>query len=171
MADKKQNQRQFQIQRIYLKDISFEAPNTPQLFTGEWKPQHELNLNTKVEKINEEIYEVVLSVTVTAKTGGQTAFIVEVQQAGLVGVRGFSDQELQHLLGAYCPNFLFPFAREAVSDLVTKGSFPQLVLQPVNFDAIFAQAQQQRRQQQAAQAQQGQNPAPNPTASEEPASH
>ena len=167
MADNHQDQRQFQIQRIYLKDISFEAPNTPQLFTGEWKPQQELNLNTKVEKINDEIYEVVLSVTVTAKTGGQTAFIVEVQQAGLVGVRGFSDQELKPLLGAYCPNFLFPFAREAVSDLVTKGRFPQLVLQPVNFDALFAQAQQQQQMQQAQQ--QAQSPAQNP--SEEPSSH
>jgi len=145
--DQAQDQRQFQIQRIYLKDISFESPNAPVIFTGEWKPQHDLNINTKIEKVNEEVYEVVLSVTVTTKTGEQTAFIVEVQQAGLVAVKGFPEAELGPLLGAYCPNLLFPYAREAVSDLVTKGSFPQLVLQPVNFDALFAQHQQQRAEQ------------------------
>lgn len=145
--DQAQDQRQFQIQRIYLKDISFESPNAPAVFTGEWKPQHDLNINTKIEKVNDEIYEVVLSVTVTTKIGEQTAFIVEVQQAGLVAVKGFPEAELGPLLGAYCPNLLFPYAREAVSDLVTKGSFPQLVLQPVNFDALFAQHQQQMAEQ------------------------
>jgi len=145
--DQAQDQRQFQIQRIYLKDVSFESPNAPAVFTGEWKPQHELNVNTKIEKVNDEIYEVILSVTVTTKTGEQTAFIVEVQQAGLVGVKGFPEAELGPLLGAYCPNLLFPYAREVVSDLVTKGSFPQLVLQPVNFDALFAQHQQQMAEQ------------------------
>jgi preprotein translocase subunit SecB len=138
-----QDQRLFQLQRIYLKDMSFESPNSPTLFAGEWQPKHELNINTKVDKINDETYEVVLSVTVTTKTGDQTAFIVEVQQAGVVAVKGFPDEELGPLLGAYCPNLLFPYAREAVSDLVTKGSFPQLVLQPVNFDALFAQHRQQ----------------------------
>jgi preprotein translocase subunit SecB len=138
-----QEQRLFQLQRIYLKDMSFESPNAPAVFGGDWQPQHELNLNTKVDKVGEDTYEVLLSLTVTAKTGDQTAFIVEVQQAGLVAVKGFPDAELGPLLGAYCPNLLFPYAREAVTDLVTKGSFPQLVLQPVNFDALFAQHRQQ----------------------------
>jgi preprotein translocase subunit SecB len=138
-----QDQRQFQLQRIYLKDMSFESPNAPAVFSGEWQPKHELNINTKIDKVSDEAYEIVLSVTVTTKTGDQTAFIVEVQQAGLVAVKGFPDAELGPLLGAYCPNLLFPYAREAISDLVTKGSFPQLVLQPVNFDALFAQHQQQ----------------------------
>ena len=149
MAENEQatNERQFQIQRIFLKDLSFESPNAPAIFTGEWQPKHELNINTKIDKINDGIYEVVLSVTVTTKVGEQTAFIGEVQQAGLVAVKGFPDGEMVPLLGAYCPNLLFPYAREAISDLVTKGSFPQLVLQPVNFDALFAQHQQQMTEQ------------------------
>lgn len=144
MAENEQTQgeRQFAIQRLYVKDVSFESPNAPAIFRGDWRPQHELNLNTKVSRIAEDAFEVVLSVTVTAKSGEQTAFIVEVHQGGFFGVKGFSDQELGPLLGAYCPNLLFPYAREVVSDLVTKGGFPALVLQPVNFDALFAQHQQ-----------------------------
>ncbi len=149
MAENEQQseERQFQLQRIYIKDVSFESPNAPTVFTGEWQPKHELNLNSKVNKLNEETFEVVLAVTVTTKMGEQTAFIVEVQQAGLVTVKGFPEQELGQLLGAYCPNLLFPYAREAISDLVTKGSFPQLILQPVNFDALFAQHRNQMAEQ------------------------
>jgi preprotein translocase subunit SecB len=127
--------------------MSFESPNAPAIFGGDWQPKHELNINTKIDKLSDESYEVVLSVTVTTKTGEKTAFIVEVQQAGMVTVKGFPEAELGPLLGAYCPNLLFPYAREAISDLVTKGSFPQLVLQPVNFDALFAQHRQQAAEQ------------------------
>jgi preprotein translocase subunit SecB len=149
MAEKTEDQaqRQFQLQRIYVKDMSFESPNAPSIFTGEWHPQHELNINTKINKLGEDAYEIVLSLTVTAKTGDKTAFIVEIQQAGVVGVKGFPEAELGPLLGAYCPNLLFPYAREAITDLVIKGSFPQLVLQPVNFDALFAQHRQQMAEQ------------------------
>lgn len=149
MADNEQqySERQFQLQRVYTKDVSFESPNAPTIFRGDWQPQHELNLNTKVNKLGDDGYEVVLSVTVTTKMGDKTAFIVEVHQAGIFGVRGFPDADLGPLLGAYCPNLLFPFAREVVSDLVTKGSFPQLVLQPVNFEALFAQHHQQMNEQ------------------------
>lgn len=151
MAEAQQNtERQFSTQRVYIKDVSFEAPNAPELFRGEWKPTHELNLNTKINKLEEQVYEVVLSVTVSAKVADKTAFIVEVQQAGIFTSAGFSEEELGPLLGAYCPTLLFPYAREVVSDLVTKGSFPQLVLQHVNFDHLFAQHQQQAAQQQAA---------------------
>ncbi len=136
-------ERQFAVQRIYLKDLSFESPNAPEVFRGEWKPQNELNLNTKVNRLDDQTYEVVLSVTVTAKVGDKTAFIVEVHQAGIFTLGGFSEEELGPMLGAYCPNLLFPYAREVVSDLVTKGSFPQLVLQHVSFDALFAQHQQE----------------------------
>ncbi|WP_295584339.1 protein-export chaperone SecB [uncultured Lamprocystis sp.] len=136
-------ERQFAVQRIYTKDLSFESPNAPEIFRGEWKPQNELNLNTKVNRLSDQAYEVVLSVTVTAKVGDKTAFIVEVQQAGIFTMAGFTEQELGPMLGAYCPNLLFPYARETVSDLVTKGSFPQLVLQHVSFDALFAQHQQE----------------------------
>lgn len=145
-----QAERQFGIQRIYTKDVSFESPNAPAVFRGERQPHHQLNLNTRVNRVGDDGYEVVVTVTVTTKMGEQTAFIVEVHQAGLFAVKGFSEQELGPLLGAYCPNLLFPYAREAVSDLVTKGGFPQLVLQPVNFDALFAQHQQQMADQRQA---------------------
>lgn len=148
--DENQNtpeQRQFAVQRIYAKDVSFESPNAPDIFRGEWQPQNELNLNTKVNPLGDTAYEVILSVTVTTKVGEKTAFIVEVQQAGIFTLAGFSQQELGPMLGAYIPNLLFPYAREVVSDLVTKGSFPQLVLQHVSFDALFAQQQQQAAEQ------------------------
>jgi preprotein translocase subunit SecB len=141
--DNTPTERQFQLLRIYTKDVSYESPNAPTIFRGNWQPQHELNLNTAVNNLGDDTYEVVLSVTATTKTEDKTAFIVEVQQAGLFGVKGFPEAELGPLLGAYCPNLLFPYAREVVSDLVTKGSFPQVVLQPVNFDALYAQHQQQ----------------------------
>jgi preprotein translocase subunit SecB len=148
MTEKEQQQeRQFMVQRIYTKDLSYESPNAPEIFREDWQPKHELNLNTHVNKLSEHSYEVLLSVTVTTKIKDKTALIVEVQQAGLFAVKGFPEPELASLLGAYCPNFLFPYAREVVSDLVTKGSFPQLLLQPVNFDALFAQHQQKRREQ------------------------
>jgi preprotein translocase subunit SecB len=140
---KTSSERQFAVQRVYVKDASFESPNAPDIFRGEWKPAHELNVSTKVNRIQDDLFEVVLSVNVSAKQGDKTAFIVEVQQAGIFGISGFSDQEMGAMVGAYCPNLLFPYAREVVSDLVAKGSFPQLVLQHVNFDALFAQHQQE----------------------------
>jgi len=154
MADQDQapSERHFQLLRIFTKDVSFESPNAPEIFRSSWQPKHELNLNTKVNKLDDESYEVVLSVTATTKVEDKTAFIVEVHQAGIFGVKGFPETELGPLLAAYCPNLLFPFAREVVSDLVTKGSFPQLVLQPVNFDALFVQHQQKLAEQAKAQA-------------------
>jgi len=153
MAENQQapNERHFQLLRVYTKDVSFESPNAPEIFRGSWQPQHDLNLNTKVNKLEEDSYEVVLSVTATTRMEDKTAFIVEVHQAGVFAVKGFPEAELGPLLGAYCPNLLFPFAREVVSDLVTKGSFPQLVLQPVNFEALFAQHQQKLAEQAKAQ--------------------
>lgn len=145
-------ERQFAVQRIYLKDVSFESPNAPDIFRGEWKPQHELNLNTRINRLEGPNYEVVLEATVTVKVGERTAFIVEVKQAGIFHVQGFPEQELGAMLGAYCPSLLFPYAREAVTDLVVKGSYPQLVLQHVNFDLLYAQQRQQQ-----AQAESGQN--------------
>jgi len=141
--NEQQNERQFVVHRIYTKDLSYEAPHTPDIFRQEWEPELELSMNTQANKLDAETFEVILSVTATTKLADKTALIVEVQQAGLFGIQGFPDPELAHLLGVYCPNLLFPYVREVVSDLVTKGSFPQLVLQPVNFDALFAQHQQQ----------------------------
>ncbi|WP_133510443.1 protein-export chaperone SecB [Candidatus Thiosymbion oneisti] len=141
--NEQQNERQFVVHRIYTKDLSYEAPNAPHIFRQEWQPKLELNMNTQANKLDADTFEVILSVTATTKLADQTASIVEVHLAGLFGIQGFPDPELAHLLGAYCPNLLFPYVREVVSDLVAKGSFPQLVLQPVNFDALFAQHQQQ----------------------------
>lgn len=135
--------RQLALQRIYLKDLSFEAPHAPQVFREEWRPDNALNLGTAVKQLDAETYEVVLTVTLTCKIGNSTAFLVEVQQAGIFSFQGFSQHELAPLLGAYCPNTLFPYVREVISDLVAKGSFPGMLLQPVNFDALFMQRQQE----------------------------
>ncbi|NKN32646.1 protein-export chaperone SecB [Marichromatium bheemlicum] len=152
MADNQQQppERHFSVQRVYVKDVSFESPNAPEIFRNQGTPKHQLNLNTKINDLGEHFYEVVLEVTVTVKIEDKTVFIVEVQQAGIFNIAGFPEQELGPMLGAYCPSLLFPYAREVVSDLVVKGSFPQLVLQHVNFDMLFAQ-HQQRAQQEAQQ--------------------
>lgn len=143
-AANKPAEQQFALQKIYLKDISFETPNSPEVFTEEWKPEINVELQTAGKPITDEVMEVVLSVTVTAKLGEKTAFLVEVHQAGVFTMVGFSGDELAHMQGSYCPSLLFPYAREAVSDLIGKGGFPQLLLAPVNFDALLAQHQQQQ---------------------------
>lgn len=139
-------QGKFNIHRIYIKDISFEAPNSPQVFNEKWQPKNSMDLNTNAQKLADNLFEVVVSITVTVKNGEQTAFLVEVQQAGIFQIEGFDDANLQAVLGSFCPNVIFPYAREAVSDLVTRGGFPQLLLAPINFDALY----QQHLQQQAA---------------------
>lgn len=146
MTDNTQ-ERQFSIQRIYTKDISFETPNTPEIFMQEWKPQVNVNLNNTVKDLGEGNLEVALTVTVTAKLEEKTAFLVEVTQAGIFLARGIPEEEMGPLLGVYCPNVLFPYVREAVSDLITRGSFPQFLLAPVNFEALYAQQMQQQQQQ------------------------
>ena len=139
-------ERQFSIQRIYTKDISFETPNTPEIFMQEWKPQVNVNLNNAVKDLGEGNLEVALTVTVTAKIEDKTAFLVEVTQAGIFLARGIPEEEMGPLLGVYCPNVLFPYVRETVSDLITRGSFPQFLLAPVNFEALYAQQMQQQQQ-------------------------
>ncbi|MEW8013838.1 MAG: protein-export chaperone SecB [Candidatus Sedimenticola endophacoides] len=152
---------QFALQRIYTKDVSFETPNSPVIFSQPWEPESELALNSNATPLGDDLYEVVLSITVTTKTKDKVAYLVEVQQAGVFFAKGFQDQELSPMLGAYCPNVLFPYAREVVSDLVSKGSFPQLLLTPVNFEMLYQQhqAQRQQRAQQAAQDEQEQEQA------------
>jgi preprotein translocase subunit SecB len=145
-------QPEFAIQRVYIKDVSFEAPNTPVVFQQEWKPDVKLDLDTRSQQLGENVYEVVVALTVTAKVGEQTAFLCEVQQAGIFTIGKLESAQLAHALGAFCPNILFPYARETVSSLVTRGTFPQLNLAPVNFDALFAaqiQRQAESRQQNA----------------------
>jgi preprotein translocase subunit SecB len=137
---------QFAIQKIYIKDVSFESPNSPAMFTKEWQPEVNLDMNTNTQLLNEGVYEVVLSLTATVKNADQTAFLVEIQQAGIFAINGFAENDMGHMLGSFCPNILFPYAREAVSDLVTKGGYPPLVLAPVNFDALYAQHMAQQQQ-------------------------
>jgi preprotein translocase subunit SecB len=144
-ATQQGSQQQFAIQKLYLKDVSFESPSSPAMFTKDWQPEVNLDMNTNTQTLSEGVYNVVLSLTATVKNAEQTAFLVEVQQAGIFTVNGFAENEMGHMLGSFCPNILFPYAREAISDLVTKGGFPPLLLAPVNFDALYAQhlAQQQ----------------------------
>ena len=137
------NKQEFVIQKIYVKDTSFEAPNTPDIFSEKWEPQINLELNTAGKSISDDTHEVVLTLTVSAKLGEKTAYLIEVQQAGVFSMRGLDNRELSHALGSYCPNILFPYAREVISDLVSKGGFSQLLLSPVNFDALYAQHMQQ----------------------------
>ena len=138
-----EQQPQFSLQRIYVKDMSFEAPGSPFIFQQDWAPKVNLDLNSNSQQIAEDLFEVVVSltVTVTNEEEGQeepkTAFLVEVQQAGLFTVAGIEGQQLAQVLNTTCPQILFPYARETISSLVVKGTFPQLNLAPVNFDALF----------------------------------
>jgi len=141
-----QPQQQFALQKIYLKDLSFETPNAPAIFTEQWEPAINVELQSAGKALGENVHDVVLTVTVTAKLGDKTAYLVEVQQAGVFTVAGFSDEERAHMLGSYCPNILFPYAREAISDLVAKGGFPQMLLGPVNFDAMYTEHLQRQQQ-------------------------
>ena len=137
---------QFAIQKIYLKDVSFESPNSPQTFTeGEWKPQINVQINSGNQLVTQDTYEVVLDITVTAKHDDKTAFLAEVKQAGIFTIAGFPEESLGGMLGAFCPESLFPYAREAISELVSKGGFPQLLLAPVNFNALYTQQLQNQQ--------------------------
>ncbi|MCD8475906.1 MAG: protein-export chaperone SecB, partial [Shewanella fodinae] len=139
VANNEQQAPQFNIQRVYIKDVSFETPNSPAVFQKEWAPEVKLDLDTRSAKLADDVYEVILSLTVTAQNGEETAFLCEVQQAGIFTISGLTEPQMAHSLGAFCPNVLFPYAREAVASLVSRGTFPQLNLAPVNFDALFAQ--------------------------------
>jgi preprotein translocase subunit SecB len=144
MAEANQTQeKQFSIQKIYTKDMSFETPNSPKVFTEKWEPSVDFNLGTHVQTLEDSLYEIALTITITVKCGAITAYLVEVNQAGIFTLNNFTEEEMGPMVGSFCPNILFPYAREAVSDIVTKGGFPQLLLAPVNFDALYAQHLQQ----------------------------
>lgn len=136
---------QFALQRVYVRDLSFEAPKSPEIFRQDWNPGVSLDLNTRQKPLDGDFHEVVLTLSVTVKTGEEVAFIAEVQQAGIFLIKGLDEATMAHTLGAFCPNILFPYARETLDSLVIKGTFPALMLAPVNFDALYAQ--QQARQQ------------------------
>lgn len=149
MTEQNQNntqEQQFSIQRIYTRDASFESPKAPSIFLKEWKPAVNLELNTRQNAIEDGIYEVVLTVSATAKIEDNVAFIAEVQQAGIFVVKGFDAESISHMLGSFCPNLLFPYAREVLDNLVVKGSFPALMLAPINFDALYAQELERMKQ-------------------------
>jgi len=143
MADEQSatQQQQFSVQRVYTKDLSFESPSTPAVFKQQWQPKVNVDLNTKSNAIDSEgNFEVVLSITITAKVDEEVAFLVEVQQAGIYYIKGFEGEELRRILGTAAPNILFPYARETIDSLCVKGGFPAIMLAPVNFDAVYQQA-------------------------------
>ena len=136
---------QFMIQRVYVKDSSYEAPGVPGVFQHKWEPELTLDINTAHTLLDTNIYEVVLTLTATVKNQNTVAFLSEIKQAGIFTIQGDPDQQLDHILGSFCPNILFPYAREAITSQVIRGSFPQLVLAPINFDALFMQRLEEKQ--------------------------
>jgi preprotein translocase subunit SecB len=135
---------QVSLQSVYLKDCSYESPNGPRLPTQQaWDPKFQLNMNTSAEALAENVREVLLTVTLEAKQGEATLYLVEVKQAGVFAIAGATDEDMKRIIGSFCPSVLFPYAREAISDLVIKGGFPNFLLPLVNFDVLFAQASEQ----------------------------
>jgi len=138
MAEKDTDSKQIIIQKLYIKDASFESPNSPEVFKGaEWKPKTDLNLSSTHVPFEDDVHEVILTVTVEAKDEENVIFLVEIKQAGLFQISGYSEEELEAIVGIFCPNTLFPYARESIASMITKGGFPEFILQPINFDALY----------------------------------
>ena len=134
----------FQIEKIYVKDLSLELPNAPQIFLQSDNPQLEIQVRNEGQKFADALYEVVVTVTVTARVGEKTLFLAEAAQAGIFSLRDIPDADIGPLLGIACPNILYPYVREAISDLVTRGGFPPVLLAPVSFEALYAQRNQEQ---------------------------
>lgn len=150
MAEEKAAEKRLSIGKIYTKDFSFESPQAPEIFRQtEWQPQTDLNLRSSHTAISDDQHEVVLTVTVEAKAEDKTLFLIELQQAGLFEVTGYDGEEFGAIIGSFCPNILFPYARETIASLIQKGGFPEFVLQPINFDALYLQSKQQQAAAQA----------------------
>jgi len=148
-----EQQSQIRIERLYLKDSSFESPGAPSIFTAQWQPQNQVDINTTVNSLGDDRHEVVLSATVTSRRDDEhVAFVVEVQYAGIFAIEGVNQQQRHQVLGIMCPNTLFPYVRETLDSLVVRGGFPALQMAPINFERIFAQAMQQQAAQQQAEA-------------------
>ena len=135
---------QFSIQKVYVKDLSFETPHSPEIFKAEWQPGMDMHLTNEGQALGDSLYEVVLSITLTVKLDQQAAYLVEVNQAGIFLIDNIPESVIERMLATVCPNILFPFARETVSDVVSRGGFPQLLLAPVNFEALYLQQQRQQ---------------------------
>lgn len=142
------NAQELVLQSIYIKDASFEAPLGPNLQVAEWNPQFGMNMNTTGNGLGENMHEVVLTITLEAKIAEKVAYLVEVKQAGVFLIRGYSEDEARRIVASFCPGVLFPYVRQAISDLILKGGFPPFLLPPVNFDALYQQSLDQARQQQ-----------------------
>jgi len=148
-ADSEPLTAQVNVQKIYVRDSSFEVPSAPQIFQEQGQPQIQLNLAQKASSLGQDVYEVVLTVTVTCKLADKTAYLAEVQQSGIFALTGFHAADLQAVLGTFCPHTLYPYARHAVANMIMEGGFPPFQLQPINFEQIYAE--QMQRQQAAAQ--------------------
>ncbi len=145
--EQKGAEKRITIGKIYAKDVSFESPQSPAVFKrGEWKPQTNLNLRSSTNALEGDEHEVVLTITVDAKDGDTTLFLVELQQAGIFEIAGYEDEEFSAVVGSFCPNILFPYARETIANVIQKGGFPEFLLQPINFDTLYMQSRQQAGQ-------------------------
>lgn len=134
-----QNTPAFNIQRVFVKDASFESPNSPEIFKKSWEPQVNLDMNTRAVDLGENAYEITLMLTVTAKIEDDVAFIAEIQQAGIFTIANFPQDTLNQMLAAYAPNILFPYARTTIDNMIVQGSFPALMLAPINFEGLYQQ--------------------------------
>jgi preprotein translocase subunit SecB len=145
MAEEQTAEKRLSIGKIYLKDFSFESPQSPEVFRQQdWKPKTDLNLRSTHTAVEDHHHEVVLTITIEAKADEKTVFLIELQQAGLFEIAGYKDDEFGAIIGSFCPNILFPYARETIASLIQKGGFPEFVLQPINFDALYLQGKQQQ---------------------------
>lgn len=152
MTDQQEPRQHFSIQKLYIKDLSFESPASPGSFSFEqWDPAVELNLNNSSTRIRDDLFETVLRITATVKNQETTAFLIEVQYAGLFAISGFDDAELEYLLGSQCMSVLFPYVRELVSEMTMRGGFPPLIMSPVNFDALYQQHRKQKASEEPAE--------------------
>jgi preprotein translocase subunit SecB len=150
MAEEHPAEKRLSIGKIYLKDFSFESPQAPEVFRQDgWQPKTDLNLRSSHTAVSDDHHEIVLTVTVEAKADDKTFFLLELQQAGLFEIAGYEGEELGAIIGSFCPNILFPYARETIASLIQKGGFPEFVLQPINFDALYLQSKQQQAAAQA----------------------
>ncbi len=141
----------FTVEKLYVKDLSFEAPNAPQVFNEQGQPDLQMKLNQKVQRLNDNAFEVSLGITLTCNLNGKTAYLAEVEQSGVFGLSGFDDPTLDAMLGTQCPSVLYPYAAASVSQLVTNGGFPPFPMQPINFEALYAESVRQRALQQSGQ--------------------
>ena len=157
MADEEKGaEKHLAIAKIYVKDFSFESPQAPGIFRkNDWKPKTNLNLRSSHNAVDDKFHEIVLTITIEAQEEDKTCFLVELQQAGLFEISGYEGEEMQAIVGSFCPNILFPYARESLASLIQKGGFPEFVLQPINFDALYMQSKQQQMAAAAAQAESG----------------